>query len=95
MQLYHNYGVRHIKGSAMDSGIHSVFQTSDDGTNPETVQNIHNIGGSILSSSRGPQDIGEIVDCLERQDIRQLFVSEETEHSGAPMRLPWRWKNAD
>ena len=41
--------------------------------NPETVQNIHNIGGSILSSSRGPQDIGEIVDCLERQDIRQLF----------------------
>jgi 6-phosphofructokinase 1 len=40
---------------------------------PANVRNIHNLGGSILSSSRGPQDPGEIVDCLERNNIRVLF----------------------
>ena len=74
MQLYHNYGVRHIQGFRYGfQGFIPSFKHQTMELNPETVQNIHNIGGSILSSSRGPQDIGEIVDCLERQDIRQLF----------------------
>ena len=41
---------------------------------PESVSEIHNFGGSILGVSRGPQDIGEIVDLLEEMDIDIFFV---------------------
>jgi len=41
---------------------------------PETVTNIHEMGGSILGSSRGPQPIDEIVDTLERMNIGILFM---------------------
>jgi len=38
------------------------------------VESIHEKGGSILSSSRGPQDSKEIVDNLVKRDIGILFV---------------------
>jgi 6-phosphofructokinase 1 len=41
---------------------------------PEMVANILNMGGSILGSSRGPQDIGEVVDSLERMNVGLLFM---------------------
>jgi len=41
---------------------------------PDYVKDIHEKGGSILSSSRGHQDIGEIVDCLDRVCISILFM---------------------
>ena len=41
---------------------------------PESVGNILEIGGSILCSSRGEQDIGDIVDSLERMNINLLFM---------------------
>jgi 6-phosphofructokinase 1 len=41
---------------------------------PDSVVHIHEMGGSILGSSRGPQDIDAIVDCLERLNIGILFM---------------------
>jgi 6-phosphofructokinase 1 len=41
---------------------------------PGNVNDIHEKGGSILASSRGPQDIGAIVDCLCRMNISLLFI---------------------
>jgi 6-phosphofructokinase 1 len=41
---------------------------------PESVAQIHNFGGTILGSSRGPQPIGEMVDTLEEMNIDILFV---------------------
>ena len=41
---------------------------------PEVVDEIHLKGGDILSSSRGPQDREDIVDNLEKREIRLLFV---------------------
>jgi 6-phosphofructokinase 1 len=41
---------------------------------PESVAQVHNFGGTILGSSRGPQDIGEMVDLLEEMKIDILFV---------------------
>jgi 6-phosphofructokinase 1 len=41
---------------------------------PEAGAEINELGGTILSSSRGPQDIGEIVDALERMNIGILFA---------------------
>lgn len=40
----------------------------------EKVANIHQFGGTILGSSRGPQDPEEIVDALERMNISVLFM---------------------
>jgi 6-phosphofructokinase 1 len=41
---------------------------------PERVGHIHEFGGTILASSRGPQDAGEIADALERMNVNVLFV---------------------
>jgi 6-phosphofructokinase 1 len=41
---------------------------------PDVVKNIHKEGGTILGSSRGPQDVGEMVDTLERMNVRLLFT---------------------
>ncbi|CCO23000.1 ATP-dependent 6-phosphofructokinase [Maridesulfovibrio hydrothermalis] len=40
----------------------------------EKVANIHQFGGTVLGSSRGPQDPVEIVDALERMNISVLFM---------------------
>ncbi len=41
---------------------------------PRSVSNIHEFGGTILASSRGPQSPSAIVDFLERMNISALFM---------------------
>jgi len=41
---------------------------------PEVVNDIHLKGGDILSSSRGHQDLDDMVDTLEKMDIGLLFT---------------------
>jgi 6-phosphofructokinase 1 len=41
---------------------------------PEWVHRIHDSGGSILGSSRGPQDPAEMVDCLQALGVGILFA---------------------
>ena len=41
---------------------------------PDVVDAIHEDGGTILGSSRGPQDVGEMVDTLQRMGIGILFA---------------------
>ncbi len=75
LELYFHYGVRNIYG--MRYGLqgfipkygHEVIDLK-----PPMVANILDRGGSILGSSRGPQDISDIVDCLERMNIGILFM---------------------
>jgi 6-phosphofructokinase 1 len=75
LELYYHYGVRNIYG--MRYGLqgfipkygHEVMDLT-----PATVSNILDRGGSILGSSRGPQEIEEIIDCLERMNIGILFM---------------------
>lgn len=38
------------------------------------VEDVHNDGGSFLGTSRGPQDVGEMVDCLVRRGVDILFT---------------------
>ncbi|MEZ7852433.1 MAG: ATP-dependent 6-phosphofructokinase [SAR324 cluster bacterium] len=74
MQLHHNYGVQRIHGFRYGfQGFIPSYQHEIMDMTPENVRNIHNLGGSILSSSRGPQDPSEIVDCLKRNNIQILF----------------------
>ena len=41
---------------------------------PESVHRIHESGGSILGSSRGPQDVGEMVEYLKELGVGILFA---------------------
>jgi 6-phosphofructokinase 1 len=75
MELYHIYKVRHIFGVRYGlQGFIPKYGHDLTELTPEGVANIHTFGGTILSSSRGPQDTGEIVDALERLSIGILFL---------------------
>ncbi|MBF0228067.1 MAG: ATP-dependent 6-phosphofructokinase [Desulfamplus sp.] len=75
LELYHCYGVRNIygikyglQGFIPEYG-HEVVELT-----PNSVANILDMGGTILGSSRGTQDIDAVVDCLERMNIGILFM---------------------
>ncbi len=74
MELYHRYGVENILGikygfqGLIPSYGHEVLVLT-----PELIKDVHAVGGSILSSSRGKQDIAEIVNVLKRMNIDILF----------------------
>lgn len=73
--LYYRYGVRHIYGIRYGlQGFIPQYGHDLVDLNPQSVVHIHEMGGSILGSSRGPQDIEAIVDCLERANIGILFM---------------------
>jgi 6-phosphofructokinase 1 len=75
MELYYHYGVRNIYGIRYGlQGFIPKYGHEVMDLMPSAVANILARGGSILGSSRGPQDIEEIVDCLERMNIGILFM---------------------
>ncbi len=75
MQLQHNYGIPHVYGFKYGyQGFIPKYRHDIIELTPEVVKNVHYEGGSMLSSSRGPQDPAEIVDCLERHSIKILFT---------------------
>jgi len=74
MELYHLYQVRNIVGIKYGyQGLIPKFGHSVIELTPDSVNDIHALGGSILSSSRGRQDIGEMVNTLKRLNIDILF----------------------
>jgi 6-phosphofructokinase 1 len=75
LELYHIYGVKTIYGirHGLQGFIPEYGHDILDLT-PATVSGIQDMGGTILGSSRGSQDIGVVVDCLERMSIGILFM---------------------
>lgn len=75
LELYYGYGVRNIYGIQYGlQGFISKYGHDILSLTPDVVRNIIREGGSFLGSSRGPQDIEEIVHCLERMNIGALFM---------------------
>jgi len=73
--LFFGYGVKNIYGIRYGlQGFIPKYKHDIVDLKPESVANILELGGSILGSSRGSQDINEIVDCLERMNIGILFM---------------------
>ena len=75
MEAYHSYnvpavlGVRYgLEGFIPKYG-HELMELT-----PDKVSNIHQFGGTILGSSRGPQPPEEVVDALERMNVNALFL---------------------
>ena len=75
MEAHHKYhvpgvlGIRYgLEGFIPKYG-HQIIELT-----PSNVSEIYQFGGTILGSSRGPQDPAEVVDALERLNISILFV---------------------
>ena len=75
LSLHHHYGVQKIygfpfgyEGLAREFGHQPVLLT------PEIVSHINEIGGTLLGSSRGNQDVAGMVDTLESMKIGILFT---------------------
>ncbi|MBC8040580.1 MAG: ATP-dependent 6-phosphofructokinase, partial [Opitutaceae bacterium] len=75
MTLNYSYGVKTIYGipygyeGFIDAYGHTIVNLT-----PESVNEIHTEGGSLLGTSRGPQPIAQIVDKLLSLDVSILFV---------------------
>jgi 6-phosphofructokinase 1 len=75
LSLYHNYKVKTVFGFPYGyEGLTYRYGHAPVDLNPEAVSRIHEYGGTILGSSRGHQDIGEMVDTLDRMNIGILFT---------------------
>jgi 6-phosphofructokinase 1 len=75
MEAHHNYrvsgvlGVRYgLEGFIPEFG-HDIWELS-----PQTVTSIYEFGGTMLGTSRGPQDPERIVEALERMNVSCLFM---------------------
>jgi 6-phosphofructokinase 1 len=74
MNLHYGYGLSGIYGFKYGyAGLnpqagHPLVELS-----PESVRNIHTMGGTMLGTSRGPQPIEVMVDTLEQCNVRLLF----------------------
>ena len=75
LELYYGYGVRNIYGIRYGlQGFIPAYRHNVVDLTPNIVGDIIRKGGSFLGSSRGPQDVNEIVDSLERMNIGMLFM---------------------
>jgi 6-phosphofructokinase 1 len=75
LSLHHNYGVRMVYGFPYGyEGLTYRYGHKPVKLTPVFVDRIHEQGGTVLGSSRGNQDIGEMVDTLERMNIGILFT---------------------
>ena len=73
--LHHGYGVRTIYGFPYGyEGLTHRYGHTPVELTPAVVERIHEQGGTILGSSRGNQDVGEMVDTLEQMNIGILFT---------------------
>ena len=75
MSAHHNYhcagtfGIRYGLQGFIPRYRHEIMELT-----PDSVREIHEFGGTILASSRGPQPPEEVVDALERMNISILFM---------------------
>jgi 6-phosphofructokinase 1 len=75
MSLFFHYGVKSVFGFPYGyEGLTYRYGHTPLELTPRNVNQIHGTGGSILGSSRGPQDVSEMVDTLDRMNIGILFA---------------------
>ncbi len=75
MSLHHHYGVPRVIGFQYGyEGLAARHGHAPLELTPERVSHIHEMGGTVLGSSRGSQNVGEMVDTLERERIDVLFT---------------------
>jgi 6-phosphofructokinase 1 len=75
VQLHYHYGVPAVLGVRYGfSGFSAEASSPPMWLNSEMVNNIHQLGGTLLGTSRGPVSADIIVDFLEQRGINVLFT---------------------
>ncbi len=75
LSLHYHYGVRTVYGFRYGyEGLVPRYGHEPMDLTLDAVDHIHDLGGTILASSRGPQDPKEVVDYLERLGVGALFT---------------------
>lgn len=75
LSLYHHYGVSTVYGFRYGyEGLVRPFKHEPLTLTPESVGGIHEFGGTVLGTSRGPQDAGEMVATLKELGVSILFA---------------------
>ena len=75
VQLHYHYGVPAVLGVRYGfSGFSAEASSPPMWLNSEMVNNIHQLGGTLLGTSRGPVSADIIVDFLEQRGINILFT---------------------
>ena len=75
LSLHRNYGVNRVYGFRFGyEGLARRIGHEPLALTPESVHRIHESGGSMLGSSRGPQDAAEMVDYLNDLGVGILFA---------------------
>jgi len=75
LSLHHHYGVSRVYGFRYGyEGLVRRLGHEPLALTPDAVSRIHEIGGSVLGSSRGPQDLAEMVEALEELKVGILFA---------------------
>ena len=75
VQLHYHYGVPAVLGIRYGfSGFSAEASSPPMWLNSEMVNNIHQLGGTLLGTSRGPVSADIIVDFLEQRGINVLFT---------------------
>jgi len=75
MVLWYRYGVRDILGLRYGyAGLTEADGHVPIRLTPEVVEDIHQKGGTMLGTSRGPQNVGDMVDFLQSRAIDILFT---------------------
>ena len=74
--LWYRYGVRRIAGIRYGyKGLLPEYNFDVKDLDPEVVDDIHKMGGTILGTSRGGGErTGEIVDAIERLNLNMVFT---------------------
>jgi 6-phosphofructokinase 1 len=73
-ELYYRYGVNRIVGIKFGyEGLVSKYNHPVVELTAPLVSSLHLVGGTFLGTSRGNQDVGQIVDTLEIMNINILF----------------------
>ena len=74
MSLWHDYGVRKIYGIKWGyRGFYENFPKNWMELNPDKVANIHNLGGTVLGSSRGGFKADEMIEAIKKMS-KLLFT---------------------
>ena len=85
VELWFHYGVREILGFRYGyEGLNTEKNLPPLQLDPEIVDEIHDEGGTLLGTSRGPQEPEKMISCLRSMGVNLLFcVGGDGTHRGA------------
>jgi len=70
--LFHMYNVNHVLG--IEAGYKGFYSKNTVELTPNSVNDIHKRGGTVIGTSRGGHDTVKIVDNIEDRGINQVYI---------------------